>query len=381
MNRLSRCPSSTIATWKFNNRDSFQVGIHPRKQRCSRGKIHLFIAVTLILAAYPLLASDREKTDIVFMRNGDKITCEIRSLEKAQLTVKPDYTDSTIVIDWTKVERVESQQQFVVADPHGKLYTGMIHEGAESRSVAVVKTSTATLPHDSVIEIEELGETFLKRLRGNIDLGLSFARSNDQKNLTLDGNLTYQSDKHLFSFESDSQFASQQKTTNTNETTLKTALFQQLRKSNWYAGEIANFLSSSEQQIDLRSTLGFALAKRAIFTNHTDLNLVGGLALTVESDAANTTSTARTKALDSAFAVQYSTFRFDSTTFDTTLWVYPSLTSPGRIRMTLNQDIYYKFLGDFYIRASFYDNYDNQPVVGAPTNNLGETTSIGWSFH
>ena len=48
-----------------------------------------------------------------------------------------------------------------------------------------------------------------------------------------------------------------------------------------------------------------------------------------------------------------SQFRFDSTTFDTTLWVYPSLTTPGRVRMTLNQDVYYKFYKDFYVRASF----------------------------
>ena len=49
--------------------------------------------------------------------------------------------------------------------------------------------------------------------------------------------------------------------------------------------------------------------------------------------------------------------------------------------MTFNQNIYYKFLGDFYVRVSFYDNYDNQPVVGAPTNNIGGTTTLGWSFH
>jgi len=30
---------------------------------------------------------------------------------------------------------------------------------------------------------------------------------------------------------------------------------------------------------------------------------------------------------------------------------------------------------------SFYDNFDNQPVVGAPSNNFGGTTALGWSFH
>src|ERR1700744_4283499 len=171
------------------------------------------IAITVFIF-YPCIAqaSSREKTDIIYMQNGDKITCEIRSLEKGQLTVKPDYTDSTIVIDWTKVEHVESKQDFVVTDPRGDLYTGSITETPQPRLLAVVSATPVTLPHESVIQIEPLGETFLKRLRGDIDLGLSFARSNAQKNLTLQGDLTYQSKAHLFSFNSDSQFTSQQKT-------------------------------------------------------------------------------------------------------------------------------------------------------------------------
>jgi hypothetical protein len=119
---------------------------------------------------------------------------------------------------------------------------------------------------------------------------------------------------------------------------------------------------------------------RPIFTNRTNLSLIGGLAYTVEKDEANSTSTANKRSIDAAAAAQFSTFRFDSTTFNTTVWVYPSLTSAGRVRFTINQDVYYKFYKDFYVRASFYDNYDNRPVVGAPANNLGMSSTLGWSF-
>ena len=326
-------------------------------------------------------ADVRSKSDIVYMKNGDKITCEIKSLEKGQLTVKPDYTSSSIVLDWEKVDHVESSQDFVVTDPKGTVYSGSIRHDEETKDLTILGSDTTRLPNLSVVQIEELGNSFWRRMRGNIDLGLSFAKSNDQKNVSLQSGLYYQSREHLFSLDSNSQFTSQQETNDTNETNVKTALYKELRRSNWYYGGIANFLSSTAQQIDLRSTLGGGLAKRIIFTNRTNLNAVGGLALTVERDAPGTTSTARTKALDSSFAVQYSTFRFDSTTFNTALWIYPSLTSPGRVRFTVNQDVYYKFLGDFYIRMSFYDNFDNQPVVGAPSNNLGGSTSVGWSFH
>jgi hypothetical protein len=325
------------------------------------------------------LASSRLKTDVVYMKNGDKITCEIRSLEQAQLTIKQDYANSTVVLDWSKVERIQTAQPFVVVDVRGDAASGVILE-AEGRHVVTIAGTNRAIPHEEVVSIEQTGETFARRLRGDVDLGLSFAQSNAQKNLTLDADLTYQATTNFAQVTSNSQFTSQKETSDTNETTVKSEYFRQLRRSNWYGGAIANFLSSSEQQIDLRTTLGGAIAVRPIFTNKTNLSLIGGLAYTFEKDQADAMSTANKRSLDAAAAVQFSTFRFDSTTFDTTVWVYPSLTTPGRVRFTINQDIYYKFYKDFYVRASFYDNYDNRPVVGAPPNNLGMSSTLGWSF-
>jgi hypothetical protein len=326
------------------------------------------------------LASSRLSTDVVYMTNGDKITCEIRSLEQAQLTIKQAYANSTVVLDWNKVDHIQTKQPFVVVGVRGATFSGVISETADRHIVKIVGTSEKEVPHDDVVSIEETGETFGRRLRGDVDLGLSFAQSNAQKNSTLDADLTYQGTTNLASLTLNSQFTSQKEITDTNETTAKSEYFRQLRKSDWYGGVIANFLSSSEQQIDLRTTLGGALAIRPIYTNKTDLSVIAALAYTSEKDESKARSTANKRSLDSAAAVQFSTFRFDSTTFNTTIWVYPSLTSIGRIRMTINQDVYYKFYKDFYVRASFYDNYDNRPVVGAPSNNLGVSSTVGWSF-
>jgi hypothetical protein len=325
-------------------------------------------------------ASSRLKTDIVSMKNGDKITCEIRSLDQGQLTIKQDYANSTVVLDWKAVDHIETKQPFVIVDTKGNAFSGQLSESPDEHIVSVTGAEKNGIPHKDVVSIQQTGETFLHRLRGSIDVGTSFAQSNSQKNLTMQSDLNYQATTRVFSLTSSTQFTSQQKTNNTSETTIKTEYFKQLRKSNWYSGGIANFLSSSEQQINLRTTLGAALAVRPIYTNKTNLSFIGALAYTVEKDASNTTSRTSANSIDAAAAVQYSTFRFDSTSFDTTVWVYPSLTTAGRVRMTLNQDIYFKFYKDFYFRASFYDNYDNRPVVGAPSNNVGASSTVGWSF-
>jgi hypothetical protein len=328
-----------------------------------------------------LYASSRLSTDVVYMKNGDKITCEIRSLSQGQLTVKQKYASSTVVLDWLKVDHIESGQRFVIVDTKGHAFSGTLSETPIDNVIRINGSAKEQISHTEVVSIQETGQTFARSLQGDADLGLSFAQSNAQKNVTVQGDLTYLGTKDLALLNGSSQFASQKETSDTNETTLKSGFFRELRRSNWYGGGIANFLSSSEQQIDLQATLGGALAIRPIYTNRTNLTLIGGLAYVNQSNASDTTSTASTHSIDAATGVRFSTFRFDSTSFDTTVWVYPGLTTAGRVRMTLNQDIYYKFYRDFYIRGSFYDNFDNRPVVGAPSNNLGFTSTVGWSFH
>jgi Protein of unknown function, DUF481 len=344
------------------------------------GRSHLWALLCVFCLSTMLYASSRSSTDIVVMKNGDRITCEIRSLEQAQLIVKQGYASSTVALDWKEVDHIETHQPFVIIDTTGKALSGELSESSDTRIVSVTGEEKAEIAHNDVVSIEQTGKTFIRRMRGDIDVGVSVAKSNSQKNLTLQSDLTYQATKRFFSLSSSAQYTSQEKTTNTREITIKTEYYRRLRESNWYSGGIANFLSSSAQQIDLRSSLGGAIGFRPIYTNKTNLSFTGALAYTVEKDAPNVVTTASSNSLDSAASVQYSTFRFDSTNFDTVLWVYPSLTSLGRVRMTLNQDVYYKFLKDFYIRLSFYDNYDNRPVVGAPSNNLGVTSTIGWSF-
>ena len=355
-----------------NHRD-----LHPHLQP-------LFFILLLVATSLPCFAGERKKTDVVYMLNGDKITCEIKSLSKGQLTINPDYTSGNVIIDWTKVGRIESAQQFIVTDPKGKVSYGTLTGNDKEKTVTVNESTNEStpvvLPQSSVVEIDELGTSFIHRLRGNISVGTTIAQANSQSTLAAQSSVTYQSVKYVDTFTWNSQFITQKNASNTAETSINTSVFRQLRRSNWYAGGLANFLSSSAQQIALQTIYGGAIARRLVYTNKTNLTAVGGLGYTIQQNSSGSAQPGTAHALDSAFALQYATFRFDKVNFNTTVWAYPGLTEPGRLRMTFNQDVYYKFLGNLYISFNFYDNYDNRPVLGAPSNNLGTSTTIGWSF-
>jgi hypothetical protein len=123
--------------------------------------------------------------------------------------VKQDYANSTVVFDWNKVDNIQTNQPFVVVNDKGDAFSGHLSETADEHIVKVAGASQVSIPHDEVVSIQETGETFVRRLRGDIDLGLSFAQSNAQKNLTLQGDLTYQATTQLAELSSSSQFTSQ----------------------------------------------------------------------------------------------------------------------------------------------------------------------------
>lgn len=112
----------------------------------SRSARLLTVLLCLLIVSSSALA--RTKTDIVVMKNGDRITCEIRRLEHGQLVIKPPYSNATLAIDWDEVAVIESEQLFQVILTDGERLNGTIQQKAlpdpsplRSRSLWRAKTN------------------------------------------------------------------------------------------------------------------------------------------------------------------------------------------------------------------------------------------------
>ena len=323
----------------------------------------------------------RAKTDILYMKNGDKITCEIKEMEHGQLLVKTDYTKGTLTINWEKVERIESKQLFVLETEKGNYYSGEIQTNAQdNRNVDVTEAGTkTTLQQGKVVTMEQLGRGFIGRMKGAVDYGFSFARSNKQTQSTLHLDLNSRTEESYTTFTADSLFS----TTGgveTNRHSGSTTYSHRLRSSNWSLTTFASGLKSDQQQLDLRFTAGGGIQRRFLYTNRTYLIGTAGIVSTNEKYTAVINGQNRFHSAEGAFGVTYSTFRFDSTEWVNTLWVYPSLTTQGRFRTTLDSSLYLDLVGDLYFRIGLYHNYDSRPPTDTPKSDYGFSTSIGCSF-
>src|SRR5258705_419685 len=91
-------------------------------------------SILLVIGLAASLAEARLKNDVVTMKNGDKFVGEIKKLEDGVLYVSADYTAQDIQLDWSKVERVETIDQFTVTLANGTRDTGSIHRSPEPDS-------------------------------------------------------------------------------------------------------------------------------------------------------------------------------------------------------------------------------------------------------
>src|SRR6266436_821513 len=110
------------------------------------------VRVALISAAFvftaPLFA--RENTDVLVMKNGDRMTCQVKGLNAGVLYVSFDYIDGTTSVQWSKVARLESKQLFIVKTEDGSVYMGSLNT-PESPAGQPVKIQIVESPENEVV--------------------------------------------------------------------------------------------------------------------------------------------------------------------------------------------------------------------------------------
>jgi hypothetical protein len=105
------------------------------------------------------------KTDVVIFDNGDRLTGEVKSLERGKLRFKTAATD-TISIEWDDVVRLTSNQNIQVETDGGDRYLGQLVDPSEERQVVVKSMSgQATLDAAHIVFMTPIEEKRHRALR------------------------------------------------------------------------------------------------------------------------------------------------------------------------------------------------------------------------
>ena len=340
------------------------------------------MAITLLLLTYPVFA--KRNDDVVIMNNGDKFTGEIKGLQGGELIFKSDYMKDSVHLDWKRVETLESKDTFIVDLTNGDRVTGFIARGVspgdDGKAFRIVAGgSSVEVESSDVVAIGQREESFWNQLTGSINYGFSFASGNNSTNSSLGADVAFRTTRNAVQLATTSQFDSQTNAKNTNRFTFDSQ-YARLLTNQWLAEGLFSLLKSNQQNLQLRSTYGGALGRKLIRTDKTSLTLVGGAAYSHESYVPQPGTEPIRNNAESLIGVTFSTFRFKTLSVNSQTLVFPSLSDPGRLRLSSQSNLRIELVRNFYWNLQLYENYDTRPPVTAPKNDLGVTTSVGWTF-
>src|SRR6516165_2359203 len=236
----------------------------------------LIFGCAIFLAA-PLFA--RDKRDVIIMKNGDRITCEIKGLDADTLYISVDYILSTSSVDWSKVDHVESKQLFIVKTQDGLVYSGMLSTpetaGGRPIKIQILEPSNTKVELDKtrIIKMDETSTRFLQRFNGQVGMGIIYSKGNQSTQYNLTSELNYPRERWAVGSTFDSTLSSSTGTSPSTRNEINVTAQRLLRWNNWYYAGVADFLQSSEQGIQLQTGLGGGIGRFLENNNHARISV------------------------------------------------------------------------------------------------------------
>ena len=342
------------------------------------------VLCSALLLAAPLLA--RDKTDVIVMNNGDRLTGEIKGLDSGVLYVNMDYILGTSSVQWSKVHHVESKQLFIVKTQDGSVYTGTLTTagtpGERPIRIEVAETTEkkVVLERRQVIEMYETSDKFWQRFNGEINSGIIYSKGNQSTQYSLGAQVAYPRERWAAAAAYNSTLSSSTGTTAATRNQIDVSSLRLLRWNNWFYTGLGNFLQSSEQDINLQATIGGGIGRYLKNTNHTTISLIGGFAWEDTSYQHSVIPQGTQSVATGLIAGEAKFFRFNKTNLDVTGALLPAISQPGRVHFNMNATYYVKLFSDLTWNVSFYGNWDNRPPSNFSGSDYGTSSGLGWTF-
>jgi hypothetical protein len=327
---------------------------------------------------WPAWAGAAPKTDTVLLRNGDRLTCEIKRLQQARLSIKTDPLGS-VSVHWGEVLGVNSPRVFEVTLVSGdRYYGGLGGSGVVGELVLSLSGGPATtLKLADITSLVPIGSSFWNRIDGSIDLGFSFSQANLETHWTFNTGATYRSPRYRLSSSVASQLTARKDADRTSRNTVSIT-GSRLLADQWLIILISQLQQNEELQLDLRTVGGGGVGKILSQSNHRTIALYSGLVYTreqfVDEPVDNTAEIAVGGQID------FFTPRNDDFSITNSVVSYFSLSAPGRVRIELQSAWRHEFLKDFYWSLNGVESFDSDPPNAQKRNDFSLSLSLGWRF-
>ena len=209
--------------------------------------------LSVILLIIPI--TNWAQTDSLILQNNNVIVGEIKSMSKGVLTIETDYSKSDFAVEWSGIKKIYSKQNFIITLDNQDRHSGSIQSGDQENKIIIttIEGTTVETTLADIVYLKGVKSSFWSRAYGSIDLGLGITKANNLRQYNMRSSLGYLSNKWQFDVYYDDIRSSQDSVIQQGERKSGISAKYLFRKG-WFVFASVDFLSNTEQSLDLRTT-------------------------------------------------------------------------------------------------------------------------------
>jgi len=332
----------------------------------------------LIITSIFFSSSAIGQKDTLYTLTGDVLVGEIQSMKLGVLTFDTDYADKDFQIEWLEVNGLKTNRLLLVFTRDGRRLIGSIRKVDDVERISRIETFAGSISVSlyDIVEIRPLEDKFFDRLKVWLDAGYSLSKANNSQQLSINSRVQYQTEKWMWDAEF-SKVGTYQDNVDESSRTSGGSNFNYFIAGKLFATAGMDFLSNSEQKLDLRRTSKLGLGYFLVRTNRWYLGTGAGFARTKEKYGGD--SPTSNNEYEGMGVFDINAYDIGDLNLRTKLEAYPGISDKG-FRLNMEFSVKYDLPLEFYIKLSYTGNYDSNPAIDVSNLDYVFQTSIGWEW-
>jgi hypothetical protein len=320
------------------------------------------------------------QTDKITLINGDRLTGEIKSLDRGMIHLDTDAAD-VIPIRWDYVAELESSLSFLVTLSTGQRVFGEFSGVSADNSVRLMtEFGQFEVALIDIVRMEPIEGSLKEQIDMGVDLGYSVAKANNVVQTTAGYDFGFRTEQHQVQLVSDFARSSTEDEPDSMRMNLTMSYRRFVNDRAWSPIALTLFERNDELGLERRRTVGGGMSRYLTDTNERQINFLGGL-VTSNEDYVESTESADSIEVMTGLDIEW--FRYESPEFDVSsqLQVFERISGASRTRGNLDFNFKWELIQDFNWGMSIYYSFDSAPEgVEAEGSDYGVVATLGWSY-
>jgi hypothetical protein len=333
------------------------------------------------------------KTDIVTLYNGDRITGELVSMYGGIVSLKTDAL-GTAKIEWKRVARIESVYYYDIRLSNGERHFAAIGNTKITGQLKIIADKEYNFEMLEIVELRPIEEGFLARTDIYLSGGYAYTKASSVAQTSFNTEVNYEDENTRNTFTGRTTITDTDEDT-TNSTRLDISRQVWTDRSKSYRTLYGRYEANDELALEGRYTAGAGIGRYFIDSQKIRWMGSAGLQVITETTTGGTGEACdtngepagcvnagdRRESMEAFLQTNFTTWRFDTPELDLDIKfnLYPSLSESGRLRADTDIRIRWELIEDLYWDLTTFITYDNEAGIDNQVD-YGITTGIGWTY-